>query len=435
MEQLAHYPCVSEKDPSMIDFFPSVEKAQKGQSQSMKPGKYLKAFYGDILTETDIKVWSDKHKELHANAPELKWAKTPDEIEEVYSMDAGFQSCMQHRRSHWSHGKHPVRAYGAGDLAIAYIERDNFLMARALVWPEKKKVGRVYGEGAMLRNALKRAGIPTESTNSVYDSMEGAKLLFVPIPSKRRGDSLGVPAVLPYIDSRDDTVGLVPEGGQEEHPDALRVVKSAYGKFLAVDQGGVIYPTRKCQSCGTKYNANRRVVNRPGYVGAYGTQELYQEYCCVECGGDDTNYFHDAATSLRLSREHYTPVYFFQYAYDSHNNPRRSQPVLAKEVIASFPQYFISDHSGHAFRSNEKWVTPDGKNITTHERDCYYKMSTYNGKYYLATEMELLNGRYFTKTQKPAILASKFDLFIRDPEPEIQNIAGNTGNTGAIIAS
>lgn len=78
-------------------------------------------------------------------------AYTPDEIEWVYAL--GPKSSMTFPPSWFnSDGIHPVRVYGAGDLALAYllecdsVAKTKIFVARAVVWPEKKICSSIYGE-------------------------------------------------------------------------------------------------------------------------------------------------------------------------------------------------------------------------------------------------------------------------------------------------
>jgi len=110
---------------------------------------------------------------------------------------SGVLSCMTYRASHFSSPVHPVRIYGAGDLALAYVrqpEGDDApgrISARALVWPEKAICGRVYGPGAAtLRGALRAQGFKR------FDdcALVGARLLAIP------ADQGANAYVMPYID-------------------------------------------------------------------------------------------------------------------------------------------------------------------------------------------------------------------------------------------
>lgn len=404
LEDLGHYPTINESNTELIDYFPDIKKAEKGITQSTKPGKYLKTFFGDILSEKQIKYFSDLHKESYKQV-EVEWATTPDEIEDVYSLSAGFSSCMQYPRSHWSHGIHPTRAYGAGDLSIAYIKRGRTLLARALVWREKKKVGRVYGDVALLKAGLKSAGIETESDSNYYDTMEGAKLLYIPAPGKSNA------AVLPYVDGeRAGVYGLLPVEGDEN---VLLLGPGRGAKYQAVDQNAVIRATKQCPCCG-KWQANSEVINLPGYT-ASANIAAYVEYLCNDCANSG-EVFVDVLRGVYFSKKHYTPVPFFHYSDDAVRSGElvKIAPhfnVMAKEAITS--GYEISEFSGYCYRSRDM-ITVNGKRMTRSEQDIMFFISQYDGVAYDKSRMVVLNNKKYTTEQAGIVQQSAFDLFLRE---------------------
>lgn len=105
---------------------------------SMKVGRWLKKYFSYRFTDKEIAYLAEWEAKGSPSIPEgytLHFATTPDEIEHVYAK--GPRSCM--------HGSPSVRTYGAGDLAIAYVTNpDNKIVCRALTWPERKVVGRIY---------------------------------------------------------------------------------------------------------------------------------------------------------------------------------------------------------------------------------------------------------------------------------------------------
>lgn len=140
-----HYAHVSVEDPTMLAFTESEEKGAAGRQTRMKPGRYLKKYFGEILSEKQLTAYSEWYAKglrpkIEIDA-ELKFAKTRKQIVDVY--DRGPHSCMSE--------KYCVEVYAAGDLAVAYLEGpdpqdkgSNWIMARALCWPAKKAFGRVY---------------------------------------------------------------------------------------------------------------------------------------------------------------------------------------------------------------------------------------------------------------------------------------------------
>ena len=201
-----HLVRVSINDSELLSYVADNAKGQRGIRTPIRPGKYLTQFFGDVLSEKQIAFFAQWQltgaKPNQFSDPEsfpLQFAQTPDEIEHVYKH--GPSSCMD-ASHHWSEGESPVRVYGAGDLAVAYLEDvhgtqgaprlandedgddDDYAVraipARCLVWPEKKVMGRVYpAEGhdahAELKNRLIKAGyVSLYTDNKLFN---GARLL------------------------------------------------------------------------------------------------------------------------------------------------------------------------------------------------------------------------------------------------------------------
>jgi hypothetical protein len=113
---------------------------------------------------------------------------------------------MCHPADNYDSSCHPVRVYGAGDLAIAYLEPEKgHVTARALCWPARKIFGRVYGDDGKLIPMLESAGFSAIDRHS-KTSFNGAKLL-------RIEDDYGF--VCPYLDD--------PNYGVEDDGDFLRI--------------------------------------------------------------------------------------------------------------------------------------------------------------------------------------------------------------------
>lgn len=197
-----HFAHHSVSDDSQIAFWPNEAEAQNDRVTVMKPGRYLQEYYGDVLSNEEIRDWAVR---VDAEA-ELRFARTPDEIYDVYTAPNAPHSCMVykdneacHGGSKWSSGINPTRIYGAGDLAIAYLERRGKIIARCLVWPERKVAQRVYGDIERLVERLKAEGYRFDADrHSAHSSnnglFNGARLL--------RIEPEGHPdhVVMPYLD-------------------------------------------------------------------------------------------------------------------------------------------------------------------------------------------------------------------------------------------
>lgn len=143
----------------------------------MKPGRYLTRYFGNVLTEHDIKHWAQKQIGDSGGAV-VYFAKTADEIVWVYENSP--RSCMKMNRDEryiaedLDESTHPVRAYAHPEnhLAVAFIMSDKTakpdyggdyneeynppVAARTVVNTEKKCYYRLYGRNG-LESALEAA--------------------------------------------------------------------------------------------------------------------------------------------------------------------------------------------------------------------------------------------------------------------------------------
>lgn len=150
-----HWLHISVNDVTKVAFTENEKKGMFDRQTAMLPGRYLQKFYGNVLTPAQIAEWSAKFGAYFAE-PTLQFATTSDDIERVYVN--GPRSCMSGGKHDYLENIHPVRAYGAGDLAVAYIERTGKITARTVCWPEKKVFTRIYGDAARLVPLLRKEG-------------------------------------------------------------------------------------------------------------------------------------------------------------------------------------------------------------------------------------------------------------------------------------
>lgn len=144
----SHFVHVAIKDPTRIAFTKDARDGAKDVQTSMKPGKYLTEFFGKILTTEQIKVFAMQHSTTFENK-ELKFATTPEEIQKVYEAK-NLGSCFS--------GTTKANLYGSGDFAVAYIETEGIVKARAVCCPERKIYARPYGDEYRLTKLLAEAG-------------------------------------------------------------------------------------------------------------------------------------------------------------------------------------------------------------------------------------------------------------------------------------
>lgn len=182
-----HFAHLGIADSFKIAFVESAAAGADDRMTVLNPGRYLERFYSDTLSAQDIAMWAARAD----SECELAFATTPDEIETVYTT-GGIDSCMRYLgdSSSFPLGVQPTRVYGAGDLALATLSRRGKLIARALCWPERKTVGRIYGDQERMKNQLEAAGftVGREASSEVFD---GARMLRIEVSGE---------IVMPYLD-------------------------------------------------------------------------------------------------------------------------------------------------------------------------------------------------------------------------------------------
>lgn len=159
-----HFVHVAIKDPTRIAFTKNARDGARDIQTSMKPGKYLTEFFGKVLTTEQIKVFAMEHSTTFENK-ELKFATTPEDIERVYEPTLGY-SCFS--------GTKKANLYGSGDFAVAYIESDGVIKARAVCCPARKIYVRSYGDNYRLEKLLHDAGYTKKYDRTSY---KGLRLL------------------------------------------------------------------------------------------------------------------------------------------------------------------------------------------------------------------------------------------------------------------
>jgi hypothetical protein len=164
-----HMPRFSTKFPGLVAYYQTPQKRKAGVLTPIKPGKYLKKYFGDVLTEEFIQeqglAW-----QTHFKPAELKVTQDADEVQEVY--ENGPNSCMSKSAAQFAGDCHPARVYAGPDLGIAYIGSIDDAAARCVVWPEKKIFARVYGDYHRMGSALEAAGYKEGDA----DDFRGARL-------------------------------------------------------------------------------------------------------------------------------------------------------------------------------------------------------------------------------------------------------------------
>jgi hypothetical protein len=317
-DEIGAYPRIHKNDPNLVEYYPSLRDGARGKLTTTTPGRFLKKFFADTLNEQAIKEWSEKHKSTFVDVDRsiLKWAKTPEEIQAVYELPASFFSCMQEKViSKWGHQiGHPTRAYGAGDLQVAYITEGYNLVARALVWPERGLVGRVYGNDTLLRQALKAYGIHTQSDVENYDNFVGARLLYIPLTTPvskgyiekyYRPDNVQPkypPIVVPYIDGQTQRLKLCDDGFLRIEADPHDESKSQY---YASSEQGYAYSHSKCARCDGWHDGGERAYLTRSKCNTTVDRTAFVDYC-GKCKNELA--FYCCFTNQWYPRDAFTPI-------------------------------------------------------------------------------------------------------------------------------
>ena len=156
-----HFAHVAKKRPDAIAYTMSDDKGRSDIQSVLSVKAYLdkyfpwaeiyaeddKDYHLQRLTEMQIKDAFVKLSPIHFIEPGDDEA-TADKWEEVYrnfdSSAAGVNcSCMRHDVEEYrTEGVHPVRAYAAGDLGLAYmVNPEGETVSRSIIWPE---IGRAH---------------------------------------------------------------------------------------------------------------------------------------------------------------------------------------------------------------------------------------------------------------------------------------------------
>ena len=349
----------SEDDSAMLAYHLTEAHALADRWTKTKPGRYLTAHTS--LTQKEVKFWAEWHIKGERPADDdepdsevVQFASTPDEIEEVY-LD-GPSSCMSHQADSYESSEHPVRVYGAGDLAIAWLPyRDNDedylgrrladrprVKARALCWPERKVYGRVYPddcypEGAALVHALQAVGY---SHARIHDKgFNGARLLRIECEDRNGRDGW----VMPYLDS--------PCRNFDDDGDYL--IMRQNGEFNAEETDGVVTSEEEyeyhCDWCEDGFNGGGSTVFSS--VNRHGGRN--ERYICPSCA-ESENVFRCAGFDEYFDSGH--------VSYDEWQGETYTCQWLEDNT-------FISDFSGERFSGDDMVTMHNGYQWAEEELD------------------------------------------------------------------
>lgn len=249
-----HFAHVSKEKPGMIAFTENDEKGEADIRTRIKAGTYLERFFSDKLTGSAIQTYArDFAGRYEENG--IKYAVTEDEIARVYVN--GPRSCMSGPETGlYQSPKHPCRAYASGDLAVAYLELLGSIVARSVVWPEKKVYYNIYGDHHRLEPLLSKEGYK-------QGNLTGAKLKRIEF-TKGGSKFLAVPHI--------DGVGRI-----TVHPDHLVIG----GNVAASNTSGAVHLPEgtQCTCCGTWGHTRSSMATYP---------DVQDSLYCTSCQRSNT---------------------------------------------------------------------------------------------------------------------------------------------------
>tara|TARA_R110000772_G_scaffold16184_11_gene46269 strand:+ start:5528 stop:7111 length:1584 start_codon:yes stop_codon:yes gene_type:complete len=162
LDSFPYYAHVSTNDASQIAYYPTIQRFLEDRPVTTRAGRLFRKAIP--MNRDDAVVASVTNEYMkHLNPPELKWARTEEEIEYVFRN--GPRSCMGGIEKE-ADGEcyllskiHPSRVYATDSLGVAYLEKDNgAISSRTVVNMKDKEYNRIYGNVSHLREALKING-------------------------------------------------------------------------------------------------------------------------------------------------------------------------------------------------------------------------------------------------------------------------------------
>ena len=247
-----NFPHVSKIRKGNIAFTESADRGQRNIQTSIKPGRYFERFYNDLGRGELRRIANDFV--MRYGETKLLFASTKEDLAMVFAHDFGPNSCMTYELDDYVTGFSPVRAYAGSDLQVAYIAvcddegKPYSVSARCVVWPEKKRYGRIYGEDQKIVPLLKAHGF----TSGRFAGAKLPKIEFEP------GEY-----VMPYLDGDCDVI---------DKGDHWVIAREGDGDYKALSTNGVIETEKQCCRCG-EMRDNRN------WTRVYNTGERWCQSC------------------------------------------------------------------------------------------------------------------------------------------------------------
>lgn len=173
----------------MVAFADNPAKRTAEKYTTMKPGRYLQRFFGDQLTEADIKEWSERSAISNSDL-QLHFIEHNDPEGWVRVYREGPASCMQ--------GEDCVRVYAheKSVLRLAYVTWGDDIVGRAIVREDEKKYIRVYPN----TDSAEAQRIHTWMKNKLVQMGYGPGNLFDVKLAKIPRNKYSAEYVMPYLD-------------------------------------------------------------------------------------------------------------------------------------------------------------------------------------------------------------------------------------------
>jgi len=372
-----HYVHVSLSNPKLLAYTENPSKGQRDIQTPISPGRYLKKFFGHLLDDKTIAKLAQwqvtgtlstnyTNEQIYV----LRFAQTPDEIEWVY--EYGPDSCMSGPASGFASPVHPARVYGAGDLAIAYLQlksdEDAKPIARALVRPPQGSApgyyGRVYptphrwqadGFASLEESQTAQLALEQRLVAQGYKSLldhrsgfNGAKLLRIEGDSDRE-------IVCPFLD----------HGKINLHSDYLEIYRN--GKYSANQTSGwleKIQPYAICENCEDEIEDERDSYT---IVTSIRTgRPRHSETWCRHCQENNTFFCYELNEVLSAN----LPSITLHDATTGEEIHIVSQDWAEQTSWAWQSSY--GDQLWYCANSSEAWTTPDGTDIAPCEVESWY---------------------------------------------------------------
>lgn len=281
-----HNPDIATGDPMQLSYWQSADKFHRDVRTTIKPGKYLKKYFGikskdalfPVLTDADVQKWAEAWElEFKPKPVFFKEDNDPEGWRWVYSNETGFESCMSAGRNS-CRGPEAVRVFAkeGNGLRLAYTTEnhkpDGMVTARCIVNEKRKTRGRVYGD-ARLDMSLASSGYVAESRQ-----LDGVEIALIEYDADHW--------YLPYIDA-----------GTESGGGSMSVRLNDDKTAMLVGTSGLVDANRYETALVPKYMLDSTHRNR-GTLIREDDEEDDDTVRCDDCGA------HEHPDDMHYSRHH-----------------------------------------------------------------------------------------------------------------------------------